>query len=123
MGKRDVCAYKEWYRGVSLNFEQNSVSKGVVQHTVVLGIAIGKIKETKKVQTNISVYFILEKLDYSKDDFCISWYRQVLYNFAFSFVLKILNTLRTSYGNLIHTLINKNTPKHKKSLNLPPPPL
>jgi hypothetical protein len=52
----DVCTYKGQYPGVWLYFEQNSVSKGVIQYIITLDIAIGKINERKEVQTNISVY-------------------------------------------------------------------
>jgi hypothetical protein len=37
------------------------VSKGVLQYTVALGNAIGKINEKKKAQTNFSAHFVLEK--------------------------------------------------------------
>lgn len=51
-------ACKEQRPGVQLYFEQNLVSKGIIQHVVALNIAIGKINEKKKFETNSSAYFL-----------------------------------------------------------------
>jgi hypothetical protein len=79
--KKDV--YKEQNPSVWLHFEQYSVSKGIIQHIVTLDIAIGKIKKKKEVQ--MVVHILFQKWDYSKDDYCIKWYRHVVHNSAFSF--------------------------------------
>lgn len=56
-GEKKMCAYKEQYPEVWLYFEQNLVSKGVIQGIVALDIAIGKINE-KKIQTNGSACLV-----------------------------------------------------------------
>jgi hypothetical protein len=43
-------------------FEQNSVIKSVIQHTVVLYIVIVEVNGKKKVQINISLYFVSKEM-------------------------------------------------------------
>jgi hypothetical protein len=115
--KKKMCVYREQYPRVWLYFEQNSVNQGVVQHTVALGIAIGKINEKKKVHTNISVYFVpkteimvnmttvWDGTDTGTPQFCLFFCPQ--------------GPNCTSHIIWhIHTLRNKNVPRHKKEVSL-----
>jgi hypothetical protein len=52
-----VCVEK-----IRMYFEQNSVSKGVIQHIVALDIAIDKINKKREVQTKIGGSFLPKKM-------------------------------------------------------------